>query len=105
MGCPINIWHCHFPLIVNYYFDLLIRKVMRLDVLLYFLSGIVTGSIINDDDSVVRVVLLNDGVHVVHVSFVCHVVVGGDNNTKGQFFIFGDAIFFFIIFLLLDSQL
>ena len=57
---PVQIGHGHFSLLVDDNGDFFIRDIMLFDVFLNKVASIIFRSIVNKDDSVVRVILLDD---------------------------------------------
>ena len=85
VGRHIQVGHCHGPLFVDDYLDLLGGEVVRFNVLFHKGARIILGCIVDEDNPVVLVVLLDDGIHVVRVPVAGHILVAGYNYTEGQF--------------------
>jgi hypothetical protein len=73
-----------------------------LDVGLDLLACVVWRGIIDDDDTVVCIELIEDGIDVDFIAKLFDIVIGWDNNTDRFFWIDMKIIILLIDFLLLD---
>lgn len=101
IGGPVDVGHGHSPILVDNNFQLLLRDLMLCRILLNNCSSAIIRSIVNKHDMIVRVVLLQNRVHVISYSITGIVVETGHNNTERLFRILRYIIFLLIILLLL----
>jgi hypothetical protein len=105
MGSSVDIGYCHCSLLIDNDFHLFFRYLMILNILFYFLCSAIIWGIINVNDVIIWVLLLEDGIKVMFVSFFFNVVKTWYDNTKRLFFIERYLIFCLVIISFLICQI
>lgn len=104
VGSSIDIGHGHSPLLIDIDFKFVLRYLMFPSILFNFGPGAILWCIVNENYSVIGVVLLQNRVQVVHVTVLLHIVEAGDENAERQLFIMRDIVFVLVVLVLFNCQ-
>ena len=84
ISSPTDVGHSHMAFLVDDDLDLLRRDVPLLHQLPNVSASTVLGSIVDEDNAIVLVVLLQNRLQVVLVTHALHVVVTGNHDANRQ---------------------
>lgn len=105
LGCPSQIGHCSLLLSILDHVEFLSGEALLFDKFFHFIPCAISGGVIDEYYVEVGVFLHDDGLYVLDVEIVVHVVVAWHHDAKWQLFVLADLVFLFIVVFLLLRQL